>query len=115
VLVVAVAAVAVLLCGLLVPLYMCVASKRSLEAAADAAALAAADGLSGAVPGYPCDLAEEIVRAVEAELQLCRTTDDTASVTVGTRILGFPFASSARAGPRVPSPDTGGNPQEAIR
>jgi secretion/DNA translocation related TadE-like protein len=99
VLVVAVAAVALVLCGLLVPLYMCIAAKRAVEATADAAALAAADGLSGAVPGFPCDLAEVVARAGTAELEACRTTGDTASVTVGAAVLGIRFTAGARAGP----------------
>ncbi|BDZ45767.1 Rv3654c family TadE-like protein [Naasia aerilata] len=99
VLVLAVAAACILLCGLLVPLYMAVAAKRVAAAGADAAALAAADALSGALPGFPCEVAAEVARSAGAVLERCRAEADSAVVTVSLRILGMPVSASARAGP----------------
>ena len=104
VLVLAVVAVTVLLCGLLVPLYTAIAAKRVVAAGADAAALAAADALSGAVPGFPCEVADRAASAVGTVLERCGTEADTAVVTVSLPILGMPVEASARAGP-PPVPD----------
>ena len=98
-LVVGVAAVAVLLTGLLVPLYMALSANRAVAGAADAAALAAADAASGALPGYPCELAALIAAESGARLTGCRLDGIIANVTVAGDVLGLPLAASARAGP----------------
>lgn len=99
VLVVSIGAALILLCGLLVPLYTGVAVKRAVEATADAAALAAADGLSGAVPGYPCELAARVAAAGGAALDRCGVEGETAVVTVSAGLLGLRLRASARGGP----------------
>ena len=99
VLVLGVAAVALVLCGLLIPLYMALAANRTVAGAADAAALAAADAASGALPGYPCELAGLIASRNGTRLTGCAVEDTTASVTVAGDLFGLPLAASARAGP----------------
>jgi secretion/DNA translocation related TadE-like protein len=99
VLVLAVVAVLVLVCALVVPLYMAIAAKRAAAAAADAAALAAADALAGTLPGFPCEVAEQVARSAGTVLERCGTEADTALVTVSLPILGMPVEASARAGP----------------
>jgi secretion/DNA translocation related TadE-like protein len=98
-LVLAVVVVAVLLCGLLVPLYMGIAAKRMAASGADAAALAAADALWGSVPGFPCEVADQVARSAGTVLEHCGTEEGTAVVTVSLPILGMAVAASARAGP----------------
>ncbi|WP_210508558.1 Rv3654c family TadE-like protein [Naasia sp. SYSU D00057] len=99
VLVLGVAAVAVLLTALLVPLYMALSANRAVAAAADAAALAAADAASGALPGYPCELAALIAAENGARLTSCRLDGITATVAVEGAVFGLPVAAAARAGP----------------
>ncbi|HEU0257272.1 MAG TPA: Rv3654c family TadE-like protein [Microbacteriaceae bacterium] len=71
---------------------------RRAQAAADLAALAAADTASGLVPGIPCDTALRVARANDAALQACALEGQVALVTVeaGAR---WPVRSTARAGP----------------
>ena len=81
------------------PLYMTVAASRSVEAAADAAALAAADTASGLVPGYPCERAAEIAAANGASLVACETDGLVATVAVSRTLLGIAVTAAATAGP----------------
>ncbi|MFD4422618.1 Rv3654c family TadE-like protein [Agromyces sp. NPDC058484] len=67
--------------------------------AADAAALAAADALSGAVPGVPCELAAQTSARNGAMLTSCETVGPDATVTVVSSSLGMELSASARAGP----------------
>lgn len=67
--------------------------------AADAAALAAADAVSGAVPGTPCELAAAVAQRNGATLSSCEVDGAEASVEVS---LDAPFGrlgARARAGP----------------
>jgi secretion/DNA translocation related TadE-like protein len=91
--------VAVLL--LVLPLYGALATRHSVAAAADAAALAAADTASGLVPGYPCETAERVAAANGASLVECTIDGPVATVTVARGIPGAPFRlqESATAGP----------------
>ena len=89
-LVVSVAAVGV--CGLL-------AAKQHVEAAADAAALAAADSASGRVAGFPCERAARAASLNGATLASCRTDGAQAVVSARARISGVPITVWARAGP----------------
>lgn len=75
-----------------------VVSQR-VSGAADAAALAAADGASGAVSGEPCDRAGAVAAASGALLTQCATAGLIATVTVVARYAGVEVSASARAGP----------------
>ncbi|WP_210480395.1 Rv3654c family TadE-like protein [Naasia sp. SYSU D00948] len=99
VLVLAVAAATMLVCGLLLPLYMGLAAKRQIAGAADAAALAAADGLSGAVPGVPCELAGQVAALNTAAVASCEVAGTEVIVVTVGEVLGLPVQAAARAGP----------------
>lgn len=68
--------------------------------AADAAALAAADAVSGAVPGVPCELAGAVAARNGAELVACVAEGPVAVVHVAVGRLGFTVEAAARAGPQ---------------
>ena len=84
---------------ILVPLYVALAARHSVAAAADAAALAAADTASGLVAGHPCETAERVAAANGASLSACEVDGLVATVTVGRGILGLALRESATAGP----------------
>ncbi|MGF2950308.1 Rv3654c family TadE-like protein [Microbacterium alcoholitolerans] len=69
--------------------------------AADAAALAAADAVSGAVATEtdPCALAARVAAASDATLSHCRIDGLAATVEVKSAYAGLVAASRARAGP----------------
>lgn len=75
-------------------------TRQGVAAAADAAALAAADAMLGAVPGEPCTLAAEVALANTASLVACRIDGAEVYVTAQAAFAGIPVAVSARAGPR---------------
>jgi len=81
------------------PLYGALAARHSVVAAADAAALAAADAASGLVPGYPCEIAARVASANGASLDGCALDGLVATVVVGRPLLGFEVVASATAGP----------------
>ena len=66
---------------------------------ADAAALAAADALSGFAAGDPCDRAARIASAQAASVTSCDLDGLVATVSVSTRYARIPVAAVARAGP----------------
>lgn len=72
---------------------------QQLTAAADAAALAAADVLLGWAPGDPCAAAERVAAAHDARLAACAAEGLSVIVRVETGILGLMVSRSARAGP----------------
>ena len=69
--------------------------------AADAAALAAADAASGAVPTgeQPCELAARVAQAAGATLTGCVLEGFVATVEVQAAYAGLAAVSRARAGP----------------
>ncbi|WP_101848527.1 Rv3654c family TadE-like protein [Zhihengliuella sp. ISTPL4] len=69
--------------------------------AADAAALAAADSASGAVPTgeEPCTLAARVAAATGATLTSCSLEGYVATVSVEAAYAGLAAVSRARAGP----------------
>ncbi|MCS0499573.1 Rv3654c family TadE-like protein [Protaetiibacter mangrovi] len=75
------------------------AVRQRAVAAADAAALAAADALLGAVPGDPCALAAEVAAAHRVALAACELGGAEARVVVSTEALGVPISVGSRAGP----------------
>ncbi len=99
VLVLAISSALILLVGLLVPLYMGLTLKRTVAGAADAAALAAADALSGAVPGFPCEVAGKVAALNGASLASCRVDGSDVIAEARSEVLGFSIRAAARAGP----------------
>jgi len=99
--------------GLLPVLILFVHSQRAANAA-DAAALAAADALTGAVVGSPCDLAASVAQRNGARLISCANTGPETSVTVAMRILAFELTATARAGP-APEPGRARAPPRRAR
>ena len=89
----------VLVTALLLPLLAVLVVGQTVRAAADAAALAAADTLSGLVAGVPCQAAAEIASLDGASVALCTTVGPIASVTVTREFLGWNLRARARAGP----------------
>lgn len=75
-----------------------VAARRA-AGAADNAAIAAADTVSGALPGEPCERAAEVAEASGARLSACGTDDLDAIVTVDVSFAGLSATANARAGP----------------
>ncbi|WP_306342209.1 Rv3654c family TadE-like protein, partial [Microbacterium sp. C448] len=75
-----------------------VAARRA-AGAADNAAIAAADTVSGALPGEPCARAAEVAEASGARLVSCDTEDLDAIVSVRVSFAGMAAVARARAGP----------------
>ncbi|QNO37108.1 hypothetical protein H4J02_11700 [Protaetiibacter sp. SSC-01] len=74
-------------------------TRQRVVAAADGAALAAADALLGAVAGEPCALAARVAAAHRVALAGCRV--EGAEVVVETRLelAGVVITADSRAGP----------------
>jgi secretion/DNA translocation related TadE-like protein len=91
---------ATLLCaGLSLPIGAALVVKQRLEAAADAAALAAADTATGFSAGYPCDAAAQAAALNGAQLAECSVEGLVATVQVRGQVLGLDVIVAARAGP----------------
>jgi len=87
------------------PVFVGLAVRQSVAAAADAAALAAADVLSGLEPGYPCDTARVVVEANAASLASCGTDGLVVTVSATRLFAGIPVTTRATAGPPPGEPD----------
>lgn len=72
---------------------------QRVSAAADAAALAAADTMLGWAPGEPCLVADRVARAHGTVLTQCQADGLTMVVTARSFTLGIVVERSARAGP----------------
>ncbi len=88
--------------ALILPLCVGIAVRHSVAAAADAAALAASDTSLGAIPGVPCDRAQETALMNGAELAACEidTLTSCATVTARRHYFGVEIAVRARAEPQ---------------
>lgn len=75
------------------------AALQNTQNAADAAALAAADTLSGRSSGYPCANAAHAAALDGAELASCTTRDLVAAVSVERDWAHLDLTARARAGP----------------
>lgn len=75
------------------------AERHRVVAAADAAALAAADTAWGLIAGAPCARAAELALLADAALADCRVSGVTVSVSLRGSVLGVPIRAAARAGP----------------
>lgn len=73
--------------------------RQRVTAAADAAALGAAEVLLGVAPGEPCAVAAELALAHRTTLVSCALQGAEAVVTVGSSAFGIPVTATARAGP----------------
>ena len=89
----------VTLTAVLLPVLALLPAHQSVQGAADAAALAAADIASGLMPGVPCDTAARAAALNGARLAACTVDGLIATVTVSRTVGGFPITSRARAGP----------------
>ena len=85
--------------AVLVPVLALLPAKQSVQGAADAAALAAADTASGLMPGVPCEMAALAAELNAARLVGCTVDGLTATVTVVATAGIFPIGARARAGP----------------
>ncbi|TFC05677.1 hypothetical protein E3O42_03050 [Cryobacterium adonitolivorans] len=85
--------------AVLVPVLALLPVSQSVQGAADAAALAAADVASGLMPGAPCDTAARAAELNGARLVACSVDGLIATVAVSRTVGGFPIGSRARAGP----------------
>ncbi len=70
-----------------------------LSGVADAVALAAADTVSGAIPGIPCERAAQMAAHGGAHLDSCAVDGAVATVAVSARHGLFVMRARARAGP----------------
>ena len=87
------------------PVYAVLATRHSVAAAADAAALAAADAASGLVPGHPCDVAVRVAEANGAFVGSCEIDGLVVTVSAGRIVLGLALSEQATAGPAGSAPD----------
>ena len=85
--------------ALMVPVAAVFVVSQRAENAADAAALAAADAISGAVPGVPCELAAMVATRNGAAMATCSIDGPVASITVAITVAGLELGATARAGP----------------
>lgn len=90
---------------LVLPVYAVLATRHSVAAAADAAALAAADAASGLVAGHPCEVAVRVAEANAASVGDCEVDGLVVTVTVRRTVLGFALSERATAGPAGSAPD----------
>jgi len=89
----------VVLIGMTAPLYIGTIAKHRAAAAADSAALAAADVASGLIPGYPCATADLLSIRNGAELVDCSISGLVVSVTVQVDSALGKTRVRAKAGP----------------
>jgi secretion/DNA translocation related TadE-like protein len=74
-------------------------AQQSAQNAADAAALAAADTLSGRASGYPCENAARAAALSQASVASCSTDGLIAVVSVSRNWARLELSARARAGP----------------
>jgi secretion/DNA translocation related TadE-like protein len=91
----------VIVCVATVGLGSALSARQRVIGAADAAALAAADGASGAVGIPPCEGAAAAARASGASLTECVLDGLVATVEVRGRVGPFPISARSTAGPPV--------------
>ncbi|HEY0248386.1 MAG TPA: Rv3654c family TadE-like protein [Gryllotalpicola sp.] len=82
-------------------------AQQEVQNAADAAALAAADTLSGRSSGYPCDNAARAARLDGASVTRCSTDGPVAAVTAARSWAQLGLTARARAGPPSAAPASG--------
>ncbi len=95
----------VALTSMALPLYSVLVVRQSVAAAADAAALAAADVAVGRAAGTPCEVAARVAAANGASVTSCELDGLVATVTAARPVLGFAVTATATAGPPRGEPD----------
>ncbi|MFC4243388.1 Rv3654c family TadE-like protein [Gryllotalpicola reticulitermitis] len=75
------------------------AAQQGVQNAADSAALAAADTLSGRSVGYPCENAARAARLNDASVTACSSDNLIATVAVVRDWASLRLTAEARAGP----------------
>lgn len=96
------ALVALLLAAL--PIGTLVAAHQQAANAADAAALAAADTVSGRLPGFPCETARRVAERNQAALGTCELDGPTVLVDAAVDTPWGAVTVAARAGPPATTP-----------
>lgn len=99
ILVVGILAAVIALTLLAAPIVGLHVDRRRTAAAADAAALAAADTVIGIVPGEPCGTAARTAEANGAALTACVVDDLVVTVAVARSAGPFVVTATATAGP----------------
>ena len=95
----AIVAVAVTVALAMVGLGAGLVARQRTIAAADAAALAAADVLLGAAPGDPCEVARAVAEGNGATLERCELDGYVVTVMTGSWVVGAPIVAQSTAGP----------------
>lgn len=95
----------VALTAMVLPLYSVLVVRQSVAAAADAAALAAADVAVGRAAGSPCEVAARVAAANGASITSCELDGLVATVTAARPVLVFAVTATATAGPPRGEPD----------
>jgi secretion/DNA translocation related TadE-like protein len=90
---------------LCLPLFIGLSKRQSVEGAADAAALAAADVAAGIDPGLPCDAARHVGAANGASIGRCNVDGLVVTLEANTVFLGLTVRAIATAGPPGTGPD----------
>ena len=85
--------------AVLIPVLALLPVNQAVQGAADAAALAAADTISGLVPGVPCDTAARAATLNGAGLAACSIDGQNATVAVSRTVGVLSIEARARAGP----------------
>jgi len=89
----------VALTAMALPLYSVLVVRQSVAAAADAAALAAADVAVGRAAGSPCVVAAHVAAANGASVTSCTLDGLVATIVASRLVLGFSVSATATAGP----------------
>lgn len=85
-------------------LFSVLPSKARVHAAADSAAIAAAETAAVSSVAQPCALASEAAELNQAVLENCAVASGEATVTVSRRLFGVAFSVTARAAVPRPQP-----------
>jgi secretion/DNA translocation related TadE-like protein len=99
--VLAIAIVAATMLAAMAVLTLCavLSARHRVVAAADAAALAAADAVLGVVPGAPCAWAEKVAASHRVAFVDCVVEGAEVVVSLRVDLAGLPVGASSRAGP----------------
>lgn len=89
----------VVVATLIAPLYMVFLLRQFAAGSADAAALAAADVVSGYTSGVPCEMAERLAIANRTALTACEVDGFVVTVRVKIVVFALQVSASATAGP----------------
>jgi len=97
-----------LLCAAVIVVGQLLVSVRTIQSVADLAALAASDVSMGVVSGRPCDVARAVAKRQGHYRVYCVVDGPEARVTVSAEHPGITLSRTAKAGPPVLDPWSGG-------